>query len=133
GAGRGRGGRGRGSGTEESLEDWLAPVGAAAGLLGQGLPPAETDAVAGWLLGAAAWMPVQLAEAVLGVALAQPDETLTDQRLLDLLDLAWRLPTPARVERLELLLAQPAGPPLPRGEAAVAGPLTTAAAEARAA
>ena len=94
------------SGAEESLDDWLPPVAAAAGLLGQELSPAETDAVAGWLLGAAAWMPAQLADAVLGVALAQPDGTLTDQRLLDLLDLAWRLPAPARVERLELLLAE---------------------------
>jgi hypothetical protein len=118
------------SGAEESLDDWLPPVAAAAGLLGQGLSPAETDAVAGWLLGAAAWMPAQLADAVLGVALAQPDGTLTDQRLLDLLDLAWRLPAPARVERLELLLAERAITHLAHGEAAVPVRLTSAAAEA---
>src|SRR5215467_10893116 len=118
------------SGTEESLDDWLPPVAAAAGLLGQGLSPAETDAVAGWLLGAAAWMPVQLADAVLGVALAQPDGTLTDQRLLDLLDLAWRLPAQARVERLELLLAERAIAHLACGEAAVPVRLTSAAADA---
>jgi GTPase-associated protein 1, N-terminal domain type 2/GTPase-associated protein 1, C-terminal domain/GTPase-associated protein 1, middle domain len=118
------------SGAEESLDDWLPPVAAAAGLLGQGLSPAETDAVAGWLLGAAAWMPAQLADAVLGVALAQPDETLTDQRLLDLLDLTWRLPAPARVERLELLLAERAITHLAHGEAAVPVRLTSAAAEA---
>ena len=118
------------SGAEESLDDWLPPVAAAAGLLGQGLSPAETDAVAGWLLAAAAWMPAQLADAVLGVALAQPDGTLTDQRLLDLLDLAWRLPAPARVERLELLLAERAITHLAHGEAAVPVRLTSAAAEA---
>jgi GTPase-associated protein 1, N-terminal domain type 2/GTPase-associated protein 1, C-terminal domain/GTPase-associated protein 1, middle domain len=117
------------SGAEESLDDWLPPVAAAAGLLGQGLSPAETDAVAGWLLGAAAWMPAQLADAVLGVALAQPDGTLTDQRLLDLLDLAWRLPAPARVERLELLLAERAITHLAHGEVAVPVRLTSAAAE----
>jgi GTPase-associated protein 1 len=118
------------SGAEESLDDWLPPVAAAAGLLGQGLSPAETDAVAGWLLGAAGWMPAQLADAVLGVALAQPDETLTDQRLSDLLDLAWRLAAQARVERLELLLAERAVAHLARGEAAVPVKLTSAAAEA---
>ena len=118
------------SGAEESLDDWLAPVAAAAGLLGRGLSPAETDAVAGWLLGAAGWMPAQLADVALGVALAQPDETLADQRLLDLLDLAWRLPAPARVERLELLLAGRAVTHLARGEAAVPVRLTSAAAEA---
>ena len=118
------------SGAEESLDDWLAPVAAAAGLLGRELSPAETDAVAGWLLGAAGWMPAQLADVVLGVALAQPDGTLADQRLLDLLDLAWRLPAPARVERLELLLAGRAVTHLARGEAAVPVRLTSAAADA---
>jgi len=118
------------SGAEESLGDWFPPVAAAAGLLGRGLSPAEADAVAGWLLGAAAWMPAQLADAVLGVALAQPDGTLTDQRLLDLLDLAGRLPAQARVERLELLLAERAVAHLARGEAAVPVRLTSAAAEA---
>jgi hypothetical protein len=118
------------SGAEEGLDDWLAPVAAAAGLLGRGLSPAETDAVAGWLLGAAGWMPVQLADVVLGVALAQPDGTLADQRLLDLLDLAWRLPAPARVGRLELLLAERAVTHLARGEAAVPVRLTGAAADA---
>jgi hypothetical protein len=118
------------SGAEEGLDDWLPPIAAAAGLLGQGLSPAETDAVAGWALGAAGWMPTQLADVVLGVALAQPDGTLTDQRLLDLLDLARRLPAPARVERLELLLAERAVTHLARGEAAVPVRLTSAAAEA---
>ena len=118
------------SGAEESFDDWLAPVAAAAGLLGRGLSPAETDAVAGWLLGAAGWMPAQLADVVLGVALAQPDGTLTDQRLLDLLDLARRLPAQARVERLELLLAERAVTHLARGEVAVPVRFTSAAAEA---
>jgi hypothetical protein len=117
------------SGAEESLDDWLAPVAAAAGLLGRELSPAETDAVAGWLLGAAGWMPAQLADVVLGVALAQPDGT-ADQRLLDLLGLARRLPAPARVERLELLLAERAVTHLARGEAAVPVRLTSAAADA---
>jgi hypothetical protein len=118
------------SGAEEGLDDWLAPVAAAAGLLGRGLSPAETDAVAGWLLGAAGWMPAQLADVVLGVALAQPDATLADQRLLDLLDLAWRLPAPARVERLELLLAERAVTHLARGEAAAPVRFTSEAADA---
>jgi len=118
------------SGAEEGLDDWLAPVSAAAGLLGRGLSPAETDAVTGWLLGAAGWMPPQLADVVLGVALAQPDGTLADQRLLDLLALAWRLPGQARVERLELLLAGRAITHLARGEAAVPVRLTGGAAEA---
>ena len=118
------------SGAEEGLDDWLAPVAAAAGLLGRGLSPAETDAVAGWLLGAAGWMPAQLADVVLGVALAQPDGTLADQRLLDLLALALRLPGQAQVERLELLLADRAVTHLARGEAAVPVRLTGAAAEA---
>jgi hypothetical protein len=118
------------SGAEESLDDWLAPVAAAAGLLGRELTPAEADAVAGWLRGAAGWMPAQLADVVLGVILAQPDGTLADQRLLDLLDLAWRLPAPARVERLELLLAGRAVAHLARGEAAVPVRLTSAAADA---
>ena len=118
------------SGAEESLDDWLAPVAAAAGLLGRKLSPAETDAVAGWLLGAAGWMPAQLADVVLGVALAQPDRTLADQRLLDLLGLARRLPAPARVERLELLLAERAVTHLACGKAAVPVRLTSAAADA---
>ena len=118
------------SGTEESLDDWLAPVAAAAGLLGRELSPAEADAVAGWLLGAAGWLPAQLADVLLGVALAQPDGTLADQRLLDLHALAWRLPGQARVERLELLLAGRAVTHLARGEAAVPVRLTGAAAEA---
>jgi hypothetical protein len=118
------------SGAEESLDDWFPPVAAAAGLLGQGLSPAETDAVAGWLLGAAGWMPAQLADAVLGVALAQPDGTLTDQRLLDLLDLAGRLSAQDRVERLERLLAERAVTHLARGEEAAPVRFTSAAAEA---
>jgi hypothetical protein len=120
------------SGAEEGLDDWLPPVAAAAGLLGQELSPAETDAVAGWLLGAAAWMPAQLTDAVLGVALAQPEETLADQRLLDLLDLAWRLPAQVRVERLELLLAERAVTHLAHGEAAAPVRLTSTAEAARA-
>ena len=47
-----------------------------------------------------------------------------------LLDLAWRLPAPARVERLELLLAERAVTHLARGEAAVPVRLTSAAADA---
>ena len=115
------------SGAEESLDDWLAPVAAAAALLGRGLSAAETDAVAGWLLGAAGWLPAQLADVVLGAALAQPDGTLTDQRLLDLLGLAGRLPAAARVERLERLLAGRAVAHLARGEPAMPVRLTSAA------
>src|SRR5208283_3709119 len=37
------------SGTEEDLDDWLAPVAVASGVLGRPLSPGEADAVAGWL------------------------------------------------------------------------------------
>src|SRR5262249_17909210 len=66
----------------------------------------------------------------LGVALPRQDRPPPDQRLLDLLALAWRLPAQARVERLELLLAERAVAHLARGEAAVPVRLTSAAAEA---
>ena len=47
------------SGTEHDLDDWLAPVAMAAGVLGRPLSPGEADAVAGWLPAAAGSMPAR--------------------------------------------------------------------------
>ena len=69
------------SGAEKDLDDWLAPVAVAAGLLGRPLSSGDADAVAGWLPGAAGRMSAQLTDVSLGVALAQPDGSLTDERL----------------------------------------------------
>src|SRR5215472_6898207 len=107
------------SGAEQGLDDWLAPVAVAAALLGRRLSPAELDEVARWLPGTSGWLPAQLADVALGVTLAhaspggttspdpaaQPDGALADERLLGLLDLARRLPLPARAAELESLLA----------------------------
>ena len=93
------------AGTEADLDGWLAPVTVAAGLLGGRLGAEQTDAMARWLAGAAAWLPPGLADVCLGVALGQPDTTLTDERLRDLLDLARRLPAAPRAEQVERLLA----------------------------
>jgi len=117
------------SGAEEDLDAWLAPVAAAAGVLGRPLAPGEADAVAGWLPAAAGWMPAQVTDVGLGVALAQPADTLTDGRLMGLLDLARRLPAPARADHLERLLTGRAVAQLRAGEPATPVPLTGAAAE----
>jgi GTPase-associated protein 1, N-terminal domain type 2/GTPase-associated protein 1, middle domain/GTPase-associated protein 1, C-terminal domain len=125
------------SGSEQGLDDWLAPVAVAAALLGRRLPPAELDAVARWLPGTSGWLPAQLADVALGIILArygpggtQPDGVLTDGRLLGLLDLARRLPLPARAAELESLLAARAVTHIARGEPAAPVPLTGAAAAA---
>ena len=106
------------SGAEKDLDDWLAPVALAAGLLGRSLSFGDADAVARWLPAAASRMPAQLTDVGLGVALAQPDGTLTDERLTDLLGLARRLASPARVERAERLLASQAAAHIVQGEPA---------------
>ena len=98
------------SGTEKDLDDWLGPVALAAGLHGQPLSPAVTDAVARWLPAAAeGWMSAQLTDValgfLLGFVLTQPNGTLTGERLTDLLGLARRLGSPAKVEQAERLLA----------------------------
>jgi hypothetical protein len=99
------------SGTEASLDDWDAPVTVAAGLLDRPLTPGQADTVARWLVGAAGpvgavgRMPPGLADVTLGLLLGQPGAALGDERLRDLLDLARRLPAPARAEQLEGLLA----------------------------
>jgi len=108
------------SGTEEGLDGWLAPVAVAASLLGRQLTTAEADAVAGWLPSSAGWIPAELADVALGVALAQSAGPLTDERLLGLLDVARQLPLPARVDDLEGLLAERAVTHLARGEPATA-------------
>jgi len=110
------------SGTEKDLDDWLGPVALAAGLYGQPLSPAVTDAVARWLPVAEGWMPAQLTDValgfVLGFVLTQPDGTLSGERLTDLLGLARRLASPAKVEQAERLLADHAIADLMRGEPA---------------
>ena len=92
------------SGTERGLDDWLAPVAVAAGLLGRQLSSGEADAVARWLPGAADRISPELADVGLRVALGGPDVTLDDERLIDLLTLARRLGAPTRAEHLERLL-----------------------------
>lgn len=106
------------SGTEKDLDDWLGPVAVAAGLLGRPLSALQIDAVARWLPTAAGHMQAQLADVGLGVVLAQPEGTLTDESLLDLLGLARRLAIPARVEQAERLLAGQAVARIRRGEPA---------------
>ena len=66
------------SGTEQGPDDWLGPVASATGLLGGRLSATETDAVIGWLPGAADRIPAEHASVVLGVALAQPHAELAD-------------------------------------------------------
>lgn len=124
-------GRGTATGPGGSLDDWLAPVTAAAGLLGRELSAGETDMVAGWLLTAAGALPVPLADAALGVTLSQPAGALSDQRLTDLLGLARRLPSADQADRMEKLLSERALTHLARGEPALpvglAGPAASAA------
>jgi GTPase-associated protein 1, N-terminal domain type 2/GTPase-associated protein 1, middle domain len=123
-------GRDTGTGRGESLDDWLAPMTAAAGLLGRELSPGETDMVAGWLLATAGAMPVPLADAGLSVTLSQPAGALSDQRLLDLLGLARQLPSADQAGRLESLLSERALTRLARGEPALPVGLTGPAASA---
>ncbi len=106
------------SGAEKDLDDWLAPVAAAAGLLGRPLTPGQAGAVARWLPGVAGRLEPQLIDVGLGVVLAQPDGTLADEQLMGLLDLARRLASPARVEQAERLLAGQAVAHILRGEPA---------------
>jgi len=117
------------SGAEDNLDDWLAPVAVAAGVLGRPLSPGQADAVAGWLPAAVGWMPAQVTDVGLGVALAQRADTLTDGRLMGLLDVARRLPAPARADHLERLLTSRAVAHLRAAEPATPVPLTSPAAE----
>jgi hypothetical protein len=118
------------SGTEEDLDEWLPPVAVAAGVLGRPLSAHEADEVAGWLPAAAGWLPAQVTDVGLGVALAQPADTLTARRLMGLLGLARRLPSPARAGHLERLLAGRAIAQLSAAEPATPVSLTGPAAEA---
>ena len=120
------------SGTETGLDDWLAPVTAAAALLGRPLSPGGADEVARWLLTTATAMPRQLADLALGVPLSQPEGTLTDQRLGELLALAQALPAPDLAVRMELTLAERSLTRLARGEPALPVRITGRSAEARA-
>ncbi len=119
-----------GPGPGGSLDAWLAPMTAAAGLLGRELSPGETDMVARWLLATAAAMPVPLADAGLGVTLGQRAGTLSDQRLLDLLGLARQLPSADQAGRLERMLSERAFTHLARGEPALPVGLTEPVASA---
>jgi hypothetical protein len=112
------------SGQETALDDWLAPVAVAAGVLGQSLPPDVPDAVARWLPAAAGWMSPPLVDVALGVVLSQPTGTLTDERLTGLLGLAHQVPAPSRIEPLERILTERAVTQLSRGEAATPVTLT---------
>jgi len=117
------------AGTERGLDDWLAPVAVAAGLLGRKLTSGEADAVARWLPGTADRISPELADIGIGVALAGPDGTLGDERLIDLLTLSRRLPAPARAEHLERLLVGRAFMQIAHGEPVVTVRLTSPAAE----
>lgn len=112
------------SGQETTLDDWLAPVAVAAGVLGQPLPPGVPEAVARWLPAAAGWMAPPLVDVALGVVLSQPTGTLTDERLTGLLELAHEVPAPSRIEPLETILTDRAITHLSRGEAATPVALT---------
>jgi GTPase-associated protein 1 len=117
------------TGAERGLDDWLAPVAVAAGLLGRKLSAGEADAVARWLPGAADRISPELADVGLGVALGGPDGTLDDERLIDLLTLARRLAAPARAEHLERLLVGRAFMHIAHGEPAATVRLASPAAE----
>lgn len=117
------------AGTEKGLDDWFAPVAVAAGLLGRRLSPVEADAVARWLPGAADWISPQLADVALGVALAEPDGTLADDRLIDLLGLARRLAALSRAEHLERLLVDRAITHIRHGQPATPVRLASPAAQ----
>jgi hypothetical protein len=117
------------SGAEGGPDDWLPPVAVAAGLLGRRLSPLEADAITQWLPGAADRIPPELVDVALGVPLAQPDGTLADERLRDLLGLARQMASPARAEHLERLLADRAVAHIARGEPAMPVALRTPAAD----
>jgi hypothetical protein len=122
------------SGAEAALDDWLAPVALAAGLLGRTLAAAEASAVARWLPAAAQWLSPQLCDVALGIMLGQPLDggqpdggKLDDGQLGELLELARRLPAAARAEDLERLLIGRAVAHITRGEQATPVRLTTRA------
>ena len=115
------------SGTEENLDDWLAPVAVAAGLLGRQLSAGEMDTVARWLPAADGWLAPQIAEIALGVVLTQANETLSDDQLTDLLSLARRLSAAALAEHLERVLASRAIIHITHGEQAQPLSLTSPA------
>ena len=117
------------SGAEEDPDGWLPPVAVAAGLLGRRLSALEADAVTRWLPAAADRIPPQLLDVALGIPLGQPDGTLADERLDDLLGLARRMGSPARAEHLERLLADRAVAHIARGEPAMPVALRTPAAD----
>jgi hypothetical protein len=101
---------------EQAPDDWHGPVAAAAGLLRGRLSASDTDAVVRWLPRAAGRIPAQHVDVVLGMVLAQPDAGLADEQLLDLRDLAHRLPSPIQEEQLERLLIERALTRISRGE-----------------
>ena len=95
-----------GPGARAGFDDWLAPVTAAAGLLGRPLSPGETDVVARWLVATARSMPPPVAELALNIPFSQPEGALSDRRLAELQALARELPAPGLTVRLELTLVQ---------------------------
>jgi len=120
-------------GAGAGFDDWLAPVTAAAGLLGRRLSPGETDEIARWLPAATGSMPPEVAEVALGIPLGQPDGALSDRRLAELHAVARALPAPGLAVRLELTLAERSLARLADGQWAPAVPLSDqAAAQARA-
>ncbi|MDN3353864.1 GTPase-associated protein 1-related protein [Actinomadura sp. DC4] len=92
------------SGGEADLDGWYAPVAAAAALLGTALTAEDVAAVASWLPAAAGRLPAQHTGVVLDMLLGRPPDTLDDARVRGLLDVASRLGSGGRVERLEELL-----------------------------
>ncbi len=118
------------SGAEENLDDWLAPVALAAGLLGRKLSAGEVDTVARWLPGACSWLPPQHAEIALGAVLGQLNGELPADRLAGLLSVAQQLRAAAHAEQLERILAGRAIASITRGQQAQPLPLTGSAAAA---
>jgi hypothetical protein len=118
-----------GPGAKAGFDDWLAPVTAAAGLLGRPLSPDETDEVARWLLATAGSMPPPVAELALGIPLSQPEGALSDRRLAELQALTRRLPAPGLAVRLELTLVERSLSRLAQGQWAPAVRLTDPDAE----
>ena len=95
------------SGAEEDLDDWLAPVAVAAGLLGRPLSARRCRTRSpGGCRDAAGSDAAQLADVGLGVALSPAGRPLTDDRLIGLLGLARRLPARPGPSSLERLLAE---------------------------
>jgi GTPase-associated protein 1, N-terminal domain type 2/GTPase-associated protein 1, middle domain/GTPase-associated protein 1, C-terminal domain len=121
------------SGAEQSLDDWLAPVAVAAALFGRQLTPAEDNAVARWIgSDAGDRLPADVADVVLGVSLAQPEESLTEERLTTLHGLARRVSTSVHVAHIEDLLIERAITRISRGEPTAGVQLTSRGAEAAA-